>query len=417
MTLTDDKIIIKARNDLLFQAQEPAIAVVCVIAVCFAVSLFKHVESGILIFWTCTCLLSYLFRFGLCVVYKYSTEAEKQDLRWQTRFFVSSSVSGLIWGSAAFLIFPDSSTSHQLILILLVIFLAAATTVTHSAYKWASILFSTCALVPTSIKVFAVAEGGNVEITGMMLGFWLVMSTSSVYLSKTADRMFALTRANAELVSDLTQKNRELERYTIRLEDTRSELSQANNALQKTIATDSLTGLVNRRYFEEQSKLRWLHSNDESPPTGLLIVKIDYFKEYGDLYGDRKSDNCLLMIAEFLKQAPGINGEGDAIARYSHDEFHILLPDTNADHISKLVQELHQGVERLRLPFVDMPGGHSPWVSVSIGATLEQNYTHTGFDSLMERADEALRKAQRRGGKRVFIIDGKPEERTEQRFA
>lgn len=393
----DDAILNKSRNDLIFTAQGPAIVVVCLVILAFAFALHGYVQTVVLAVWTLVCILSYAGRYVLCSRYARSSDGDKSLKLWQRRFLVASACSGIIWGSGAFLVFPEGEPSLQLFHILLVIFLAAATTVTHSAYKSASLIFCGTSLVPTAIKLFLIPDAGHNGLSGIVLGFWVVMTTSSFYLEKIANRMFQLTHDNAKLVSDLTHKNTQLEENNQKLEDTKSELSKANDRLQKLVTTDGLTGLTNRRCFEALAKLKWLRCAEAKQPLSLLAINIDNFKEFNDFYGHRKGDSCLISIASYLGQVPEISRTGDALARYGGDEFTVLLVDADEVYARSVAEELRRGIELLRIPCSEMPGGISPWISVSIGYSTGTDFGGQSFDDLLDLTDKALAQAKRAG--------------------
>ena len=398
----DSFIISKLRNDLIYRAQAPAIIVVCIVVLGFSFSLAGNVPTINLVVWTAACLISYVVRLLLFGAYTRAPEQEQSSVSWQVRFSLASCVSGLIWGLAAFTLFPEDSVRLQLLLILIIVFLAAATTVTHSGYKWASLGFSSCSLLPTALHLFLDPAADHVELSGLVVGFWFVMCTSSFYLEKVASRMFELTATNAKLVSDLTQKNDKLGESNHRLAETKAELSKANDALQKLVTTDALTGLTNRRRFDALAKLKWQRCAEAGQPLSLLIINIDNFKQYNDVYGHRKGDTCLLSIAGYLSGAPEINRTGDCVARYSGDEFAVLLVDADRSYATTVAKELRRGIEMLRIPCSDMPGGVSPWASASIGVATENEFRHNSFQDLLELTDKAMYVAKRSGRNRVF---------------
>lgn len=398
----DSFVVSKLRNDLIYRAQAPAIIVVCVVVLGFSFSLAGSVPTLNLIVWTAVCLISYLARLVLYGAYTRASEQTQSSVSWQVRFSLASCLSGLIWGVAAYVLFTEDSVRLQLLLILIIVFLAAATTVTHSGYKWASLGFSSCSLLPTAVHLFLDPAADHVELSGLVVGFWFVMCTCSFYLEKVAGRMFELTATNAKLVSDLTHKNDKLAESNHHLQETKAELSKANDALQKLVTTDALTGLTNRRRFDALAKLKWQRCAESEQPLSLLIINIDNFKQYNDVYGHRKGDSCLLSIAGYLGGAPEINRLGDCVARYSGDEFAVLLVDADSGYATKVAKQLRRGIEMLRIPCSDMPGGASPWVSASIGVATEQEFRHHSFQDLLELTDKAMYVAKRSGRNRVF---------------
>lgn len=408
----DAAVINKSRNDLIYNSQGTAIIVVCLVVLGLATSLYGSVPKLNLILWSGLCILSYIARYGLCLSYSKSPVESKSSDTWQKKFSISSSISGLIWGAAAFAIFPESNRDLQLILILIVVFLAAGTMITHSAYRWAGLGFSSCSLIPIAIKLFTLSDPGQHEVAGFILGIWIVMVSSSFHLSKNANRMFELTYTNAKLVDDLKLKNTELEQYNLRLEDTKNELSQANDRLQKLITSDALTGLTNRRRFDALTRLKWQRCMADKTPVSLLLLNIDNFKRFNDVYGHRKGDSVLLAIGSYLGQVPEINRNSDCVSRYSGDEFAVLLVDADEQYTVKVAEKLRSDVELLRIPCSEVPGGVSPWVSISVGTATEKEFSHNSFENLIEHADRAMYTAKRGGRNQVATYEAGKIERS-----
>jgi diguanylate cyclase (GGDEF)-like protein len=164
---------------------------------------------------------------------------------------------------------------------------------------------------------------------------------------------------------------------------------------------DALTGIHNRRLFDEQIKRLWQQALRERVPLGLLIADIDHFKYYNDSLGHQAGDECIAKIAAVL--AAGARRPLDVAARYGGEEFAILL--YNADR-----QTLDEIAEQLRSQVVAAGQLHpaspvSPFVTVSIGgACVTPNEGRSPF-GLIQLADEALYAAKERGRNRVAIMD------------
>jgi diguanylate cyclase (GGDEF) domain len=164
--------------------------------------------------------------------------------------------------------------------------------------------------------------------------------------------------------------------------------------------TDGLTGLANRRCFDEQLAREWHRSVRDRTPLSLVIVDIDRFKQFNDIYGHQAGDNCLRTVAQALgtvAQRPA-----DLAARYGGEEMVLLLPATDAEGAAKVAERLRSAIETLALPH----SGNGPKgvVTVSVGtATLHPGPEALGrrCDSLVSLADHALYDAKRQGRNKV----------------
>jgi diguanylate cyclase (GGDEF)-like protein/PAS domain S-box-containing protein len=179
-------------------------------------------------------------------------------------------------------------------------------------------------------------------------------------------------------------------------------LQDAYNAVEALAVTDSLTGLANRRRFDQSLTAEWRRGMRDRSPLSLLLIDVDQFKSYNDAYGHLRGDSCLKQIAEAAQDA--ICRPGDLIARFGGEEFAVLLPGTGNEGAMHLAREICAGLRARKLPH---NGSVSGFVSVSVGcATLTPQLGHNST-GLVERADAALYKAK--GSGRNAVHNSAPE--------
>ena len=175
----------------------------------------------------------------------------------------------------------------------------------------------------------------------------------------------------------------------------RNHLSQKSllDKLQIMSAVDALTGIPNRRRFDEYIDQEWRRAQRNKYPLSLLMIDIDHFKKYNDKYGHQKGDECLRLVAQEIKQHP--RRPSDMVARYGGEEFSIILPDTPLEAALTLADRIRSGVSGLNLEHLDSDlFGH---ITISIGvATRVPEDDHTML-SLIETADKNLYTAKRGG--------------------
>lgn len=180
-------------------------------------------------------------------------------------------------------------------------------------------------------------------------------------------------------VSELVQKTMALER--------------SNERLEHLSTTDSLTGLANRRSFDQCLQSEWQRSARNQQPLSLLMIDIDHFKPYNDHYGHLVGDTCLRQIAGILFDCAQRSGE--LVARYGGEEFALLLPGANVEDASMVAQRCMDEVANARISHASSPV--SPWLTCSIGlATVVANHELVP-ESLLRCADEALYRAKSAG--------------------
>ncbi|MBC7983476.1 MAG: GGDEF domain-containing protein [Candidatus Obscuribacterales bacterium] len=167
------------------------------------------------------------------------------------------------------------------------------------------------------------------------------------------------------------------------------------------IHRDALTGIYNRRMFDEHIERLWQQALRERAVLGLLIVDIDHFKDYNDSLGHQAGDDCLAKIAKLL--ATGARRPLDITARYGGEEFAILLYGTDRGSIEELSQQLQAAIAAAALPHPASPV--KPYVTISVGGACVIPAVGRSQYGFIQLADEALYAAKERGRNRVVIMD------------
>jgi diguanylate cyclase (GGDEF)-like protein/PAS domain S-box-containing protein len=164
---------------------------------------------------------------------------------------------------------------------------------------------------------------------------------------------------------------------------------------------DGLTGIANRRYFEDIAKREWRRALREESVFSLLMGDIDFFKPYNDLYGHLEGDECLRKVAAVLKD--NLRRPGDMIARYGGEEFVILLPDTDAKNATSVAETLRSSVELLGVEHKD--SYVSDVITISVGVASVVPAENLSLSTLISSADRALYRAKKAGRNRVATVD------------
>ena len=169
-------------------------------------------------------------------------------------------------------------------------------------------------------------------------------------------------------------------------------LQEANARLEALAKTDSLTGLPNRRAFDEAMTIEFARNARIGGPMSLFIADVDRFKTYNDTYGHPQGDECLKAVGDTLRQV--LKRTSDVAARYGGEEFVALLPDTDATGALVLAEAFRQAVRDLKIPH---SFSEKRYVTVTVGvATSVRNATEAQA-LLVQRADEALYRGKASG--------------------
>lgn len=175
-------------------------------------------------------------------------------------------------------------------------------------------------------------------------------------------------------------------------------LREANRHLSQLAETDSLTGLANRRIFDERLALEWARAERDCRSLSLILIDVDFFKRYNDHYGHPAGDSCLTEIAEVLKRSA--RRVSDLAARIGGEEFALLLPGTGGEGAEMIAERLRQQVLALGIEHADSPLG---LVTISLGVASTRPHASTAEtrSHLVKTADVALYEAKGGGRNRL----------------
>jgi diguanylate cyclase (GGDEF)-like protein len=170
----------------------------------------------------------------------------------------------------------------------------------------------------------------------------------------------------------------------------------------ETASRDGLTGIHNRRYFDDHMDRIWLQGIRDQVPLAVVLLDIDHFKAYNDGSGHQAGDECLRRVARCL--ARGARRPLDVIARYGGEEFALVLYDARRDHVEEVARRIRSGIEALNIPHPAAPDGRTK-LTVSIGAACVMPVSERSHFGFIQLADEALYAAKERGRDCVVIMD------------
>lgn len=176
-----------------------------------------------------------------------------------------------------------------------------------------------------------------------------------------------------------------------------TDYKNAQVALQQQATMDGLTGLANRRSFDEKLHVEWSRAQRYGESIALILADVDYFKRYNDHYGHQGGDECLKAVAGILQRE--IFRPTDMVARYGGEEFAIILPATDLQGALTVAERLRFDMERSALPHAASETG--PWVTLSIGVAAFVPDRDALSATLVAKADKALYKAKGSGRNQV----------------
>jgi diguanylate cyclase (GGDEF)-like protein len=170
-----------------------------------------------------------------------------------------------------------------------------------------------------------------------------------------------------------------------------------SDLLRKLVFLDGLSGVFNRRYFDQQIATEWARSIRSNSPLSLILLDVDFFKLYNDRYGHQAGDDALRMIAVTLKSC--LRRPADLVARYGGEEFACVLPDTSFEDAMALALELERKIREKQIPHESST--IDKVITISVGLATREGHADGDAPALLGLADSMLYKAKHSGRGRV----------------
>lgn len=240
---------------------------------------------------------------------------------------------------------------------------------------------------------------------GLMLGSILEMLLLAFAL---ADRYNRLRVEKMQVQRDLMSSQKVLletlqdsERVlTQRVQERTEALERLNRTLQAQVHIDGLTGIANRRHFDDMLQAEWDRLMRPGQPLAVLMIDLDLFKAYNDQYGHIAGDEALRAVAQVLARTA--RRSGDLVARYGGEEFAVIAPNTDAGAAVALASEACRAVQALQLPHVRSEAGV---LTLSCGVAVAVPRPGLRARDLLAQADAALYQAKQRGRGQALLSD------------
>lgn len=229
--------------------------------------------------------------------------------------------------------------------------------------------------------------------SAMRIGALVVLLWAGAMFSR---RLRTELAEQSRLQDEITAANLALEEKVLQRT---AELEAANRQLQALSATDGLTGLANRRKFDQEWEQEWFRAVRQSLPLAVAMVDVDQFKAYNDHYGHQSGDVCLKLVAQTLSHS--VQRSGELAARYGGEEFVVILPGLNAAEAAAAMERVRDAVQALGLPHARAAVAGVVTISAGVAACVPQ----PGDDParLVQAADAAMYRAKASGRNRVEV--------------
>ena len=217
------------------------------------------------------------------------------------------------------------------------------------------------------------------------------------YLVKLPDTIELVARIRYHSRSYMTLLQRDEAYRALRV--SQQQLLDTNLVLQRLMNSDGLTGLSNRRHFDEYLELEWRRASREQTQLSLMMIDVDYFKAYNDGFGHLEGDEALRQVAQAIRA--NCSRPSDLPARYGGEEFAMVLPSTSPGGVRLLAEKLRQSIIALNIAHTSPEPGST--LTVSIGVATMTPQPGTPCRQLILAADKGLYQAKHNGRNQVQI--------------
>jgi len=218
------------------------------------------------------------------------------------------------------------------------------------------------------------------------------------YLTKPVGRV--VLQAKVAAMYRLVRMQRALVKLTEQLNQANEQLNRANLELNRVSMTDGLTGIANRRLFDELLVREWRRCARLQKPLSIVMLDVDYFKKFNDRYGHQAGDECLTAVAKVIASA--VPRASDLAARYGGEEFVLILGETDEAGACSVANRIREQIFGLK---VENEGSPHQYVTVSCGISTVLPREDKPIDKLVKSADNALYLAKKQGRDTVAYLD------------
>ncbi len=347
--------------------------------------LIVYIFSSSVVMWKLWTLFGIITFFSIARIFIY--KAYKRDVNEEKIVFFGnvyvliSLISSSVWGVFWFVLIPTTQPVHLAIVGMWVMGMSAAPAISYAVYL-KSLFAYFLPITISGIAAFLYIGGPYATPIALVLVIYtFVLIRGSIPVNKSIIDSILLNLKLKVEIKEREKIQKELEELSIK---------------------DGLTGLFNRRFFDETLKFE-LHSAQRSAyELSLIMIDIDYFKAYNDNYGHLEGDDCLKIITKNIKLSA--KRYGDIVCRYGGEEFAIILPRTSSQNAYKIAQEIKKSVLALEIEHKYSEIDDINFITLSFGVGTIVPIKDTKMEEIIYLADKALYEAKNSGRNRVTVL-------------
>ncbi|WP_100656058.1 GGDEF domain-containing protein [Alteromonas flava] len=300
--------------------------------------------------------------------------------RLHNRFILASATQGILYGIAWCHLLTANDPIVSALVALLAIGLSATALVGYASDWRAMMAFFLPVFLPAFGYFLLAGDSLSYALAVCMLLYGAVILRTMLPVNRSILEAFSL---NAQLKEQIEIRKR------------------AEEKLLALSRKDGLTGLANRRYFDEALQEEILRAQRAGSPLALLLIDVDSFKQYNDTYGHLQGDDCLRLIAQLINEHT--RRAGELVARFGGEEFSVVLPNTSAEQALQIAETLRCAVLRSDIEHNSTVVNDKHQLSISIGVAVYNKGEEP--NELISRADKALYRAKAMGRDKAVLAD------------
>ena len=380
-------IQLKARKvQVLYDQAFGVLTTALIVGIILATLFWSELPDGTALIWVSVLIILTVLRLFGVYRYKRGNVSAEKYLYWLHWYNLGTFISGLLWAAITILLIKYADITNVSIAVIIVGFIVATTAVSYTTSLLTYTIFSFFALIIPSIYMI-MQINPVLNIGGyLIIIFYIFLISSSWRLNRMTTKSLSYEFDNKNLLVELEEEKDKAEQLA-------DKLQTLAEKLQTLSFKDGLTGIYNRRRFDEVLVKEWNRSARSGTSLSLIMCDIDYFKPYNDLYGHQEGDKCLSRIARLLEDFA--RRSGDVAARYGGEEFAIILPNTTIETAESIAEQIRAALEDLKMPH--SASRIKDIVTASFGVASIIPSKDKTADILIKQADKALYKAKSAG--------------------
>jgi len=368
-----------------------------------------------LMIWLGGMLTVNAIRLALYMAYIQQDQARRLSRLLRGSYIGVLILSGVIWSTLALMGTVAGSFEQLVVITLILAGVYASAIASNSSVMGGFIGFSLPVILPVSVIFFYREEQLALLIAWSIILYTFFMSFAAFEVNRILRKNIGLAIENARLLKNVSRSRDELDNLNKKLanelEDEKESamvLVQARERLQGAVdylahisLIDGLTGIANRRGFDTFFQKEWSRARRNGENLALVMLDVDFFKQYNDTYGHQAGDECLKQIATVIDNS--VRRSADLAARIGGEEFAILLPGTGLNGASSLASQIRDTIGKLQITHEDSPIAR--FVTLSAGVAAIRANRRTDPAMLFQAADQALYTAKKEGRNVVRIAN------------